>query len=72
MLVAEVLVVYVMSLAVLSRNKKKLKQAKKKESEKWADYGLAEVKTLTQHFFPFNKNMFDQVTAELSLLKYHM
>ena len=43
-----------------------------KESEKWADYGLAEVKTLAQHFFPSNKKMFDQVTAEFSLLKYHM
>ena len=42
-----------------------------KESEKWADYGLAEVKTLAQHFFPPNK-MFDQVTAEFRLLKYHM
>ena len=40
-----------------------------KESEKWADYGLAEVKTLAQHFFPSNKKMFDQVTAEFSLLK---
>ena len=43
-----------------------------KESEKWADYGLAEVETLAQHFFPSNKKMFDQVTAEFSLLKYHM
>ena len=42
-----------------------------KESEKWADYELAEVKTLAQHFFPSNK-MFDQVTAEFCLLKYHM
>ena len=38
-----------------------------KESEKWADYGLAEVKT----FFPPNK-MFHQVAAELHLLKYHV
>lgn len=42
-----------------------------RESEKWADYALAEVKTLAQHFFPSNK-MFDQLTAEFSLLKYHM
>lgn len=39
--------------------------------EKWADYGLAEVKTLAQDFFPSNK-MFDQVTAEFCLLKHHM
>ena len=42
------------------------------KSEKWADYGLAEVKTLAQHFFPFNKKMFDQITAEFSLLKVPM
>lgn len=40
-----------------------------KESENWADYSLAEVKT--QHFSPSNK-MFDQVMAEFSLRKYHM
>lgn len=40
-----------------------------KDSEKWADYGLAEVETLAQHFFPSNKKMFDQVTAEFALLK---
>ena len=39
--------------------------------EKWADYGLAEVKTLEQEFFPSNK-MFDQVMAEFCLLKHHM
>ena len=41
-----------------------------KEAEKWADYGLTEVKTLAQHFVPSNKT-FDQATTEFSLLKYH-